>query len=52
MTFNIVLDAVVWVVLDVVFRPQEDQHGMVWEAGERNLVFYVDYGRIAWGDHV
>ena len=24
---------------------------MIWAAGERNLVFYADYGRIAGQDH-
>ena len=51
MIFNIVVDAVVWVVLEEVCSPQESQHGMGWEAGERNLVF-DEYGeRIAGQDH-
>ena len=39
MIFNIVVNAVVWAVLDVVCGPQEAQHGLGWAAGERNLVF-------------
>ena len=42
MIFTIVVDAVVWEVMEVVCSPQEAYHGMVWEAGERNLVFYAD----------
>ena len=38
-------------VLDVVCRPQETQHELVWAAGERNLIFYAKYGRIAGRDH-
>ena len=37
--FNIVVDAVVRVVLDVVYGPQEDQHSLGWADGERNLIF-------------
>ena len=47
MIFNIVVDAVVWEVMEVVCSPQEAYHGMVWEAGERNLVFYADDVMIA-----
>ena len=39
MIFNIVVDSVVWAVLDVVCGPQEDQCGLEWAAGERKLVF-------------
>ena len=39
MIFNIVVNAVVWAVLDVVCGTQEAQHGLGWAAGERNLVF-------------
>ena len=39
MIFNIVVDAVVRVVLDVVYGPQEDQHSLGWADGERNLIF-------------
>ena len=46
MIFNIVVDAVVREVLEEVCSPQEVQNGMGWAAGERNLVFYVDDGRI------
>ena len=45
--FNIVVDAVVRAVLDVLCRPQEAQHVMGWTAGDINLVFYTDDGRIA-----
>ena len=34
-------------VVDVVCEPQEDQHGLGWSAGERNLFFCANYGRIA-----
>ena len=51
MIFNIVVDAVVWVVLDVVCGYQEAQHGLGWAAGERNLTFYAKDGRIAGQDH-
>ena len=52
MIFNIVVDAVVRAVLGVVCGPQEAQHGMGWSAGEWNLVFYSDDGRIAVSDHI
>ena len=39
MIFNIVVDAVVRAVLDVVCGPQEALHGLGWAAGERNVVF-------------
>ena len=51
MVFNIVVDAVMWAVLEEVFSPQELHHGMEWATGERNLGFYTDYGRIAGRDH-
>ena len=44
---NIVVDAVVWAVLDAVCGPQDPQHDLGWAAGERNLIFYAKYGRIA-----
>ena len=47
MIFNIVVDAVMREVLEVVCGPQEARHRMSWVAGERNLVFYMDDGRIA-----
>ena len=47
MIFNIVLDAVARAVLVEVFAPQEAQYGLVLAAGERNMVFYVDYGQIS-----
>ena len=52
MIFNIVVDAVVRAVLDMVCGPQEAQHGLGWAAGERNLIFYADSGRIAGKDHL
>ena len=51
MILNIVVDVVVWVILDVVCSPQEAQHGMVWSVGDRNLPLYADDGRIAGWDH-
>ena len=47
MIFNIVVDEVVRAVLELVCGPHEAWHGMGWVAGERNLVFYADDGRIA-----
>ena len=44
MVLNIVVDTVVWEVLDVVCIPQEAQYGMGWAAGEINLVFYANDG--------
>ena len=46
MILNIVVDAVVRAVLEAVCSPQEAHHGMGWEVGERNLVFYADDGRV------
>ena len=48
---NIVVDAVVQAVLEDVCSLQEAQHGMGWAAGEINIVFYADYGRIVGRDH-
>ena len=48
---NIVVDAVVWAVLDAVCGPQDPQHDLGWAAGERNLIFYTDDGRMAGQDH-
>ena len=45
--FNIVVDAVLRAVLDVVCGPQETQHGLFWAAVDRNLVFYAENVRIA-----
>ena len=44
--FNIVVDAAMRDVLDVVCGPQEAQHSMGWDMGERNMVFYANDGRI------
>ena len=52
MKFNIVVDAVVRAVLEVVCGPQEAQENMGWSAGERKLVFYADVGRIAGRDPI
>ena len=52
MIFNIVVDAVMRAVLEVVCGPQEAQNGMGWAAGERNLVFFTDERRIAGRDHI
>ena len=52
MIFNIVVDAVVRAVLEVVCGPQEAQDNMGWAAGERKLVFYADVGRIAGRDPI
>ena len=46
MILNIVVDAVVWTVLEMVYIPQEAQHGMGWVEGDINLVLYADDGRI------
>ena len=51
MIFNIVIDAVVLVVLEEVFRPQESHHGMGWEAEEKNIFFNSDEIRIAGQDY-
>ena len=51
MIFNIVVDEVVPEVLDVVCGTQEAQHDLVWVAGERNVIFYADNGRIAGWDN-
>ena len=51
MIFNIVVDMVVWAVLEKVCSPQEAQHGMGWAAGERNIVFYADEISIVGQDH-
>ena len=52
MIFNIVVDAVVRAVLEVVCGPQEAQHGMGWSEGEQNLVLYADDGQILGRDHI
>ena len=51
MIFNIVVDAVVRVVLNVVCGTQEAQNGLRWAAGDRNLVFYANNGWISGRDH-
>ena len=49
--FNIVVDVVVILVLDVVCGPQGAHHGLSWADGGRNLVFYSNDGRISGRDH-
>ena len=51
MIFNIVVDAVVRAVLDMVYRPQEAQNRLGWADGERNLIFYDNDRRILGRDH-
>ena len=46
MILNIMVDAMVREMLEVVCGPQEVRHGMSWAAGERNLILYADAGRI------
>ena len=52
MILNTVVDTVVIAVLEVFFGPQESRHRMGWAAGERNLVFYADDGKIVGRDHI
>ena len=51
MIFNIVVDVLVRAVLDVVWGPQEVEHGLVCTAGERNVIFYADNCRIGGWDY-
>ena len=51
MILNIVVDAVVQAVLDVVYGHQEAQHGLGWADRKRKLSFYADDGRIAGRNH-
>ena len=51
MIFNIVVNAVVRAVLDVLCGPQEEQHGLGWADRDVTLVFYTDDGRIAGRAH-
>ena len=46
------VDVVVRVALEVFCGPQEALHGMGWAAGERNLILYVDDGRIGVREHI
>ena len=48
---NIVVDTVVRMVIDVVCGTQEEQHGLGWAVGERNMIFYADDNRISRRDH-
>ena len=49
--FNNVVDAVVQVVLNVVCSTWESHNGIGWAAGDKNLVFYANDGRILGRDH-
>ena len=51
MIFNIVVDVVLRKVIDVVCRYQEAQNGLGWAAGDRNVFFYANDGRIVGRDH-
>ena len=44
---NIVVDKVVWTALMEVCRPQEAHNGLVWAAGDQDIVFYAGNVRIA-----
>ena len=44
--FNIMVNALVRSTLLEVCVPQEAYHGMGWEAGDQDIVFYADGGRI------
>ena len=52
MIFNIVVEAVVRAMLEVVCDPQEARHGMGWAAGEHNPIFYADDRRIVERYHI
>ena len=44
--FNIVVCVLVWAMLLEVCASQEAQHGLRWAAGEQEILFYADDGRI------
>ena len=44
--FNIVVEVVVRAFLLELCRPQDLHHRLFWEAGEHNIVFYVEYGHV------
>ena len=44
--FIIIVDELVRVTLQEICGPQEAQHGFGWSAGEHNICFYTDDGRI------
>ena len=44
------VDAVVRAFLDVFCGPQEAKHDLGWVAGERNVTFYSNNGRIVGQD--
>ena len=50
MLLNIVVNAVVREVLDVVCGPQGAQHGLGWAVRVQNLLIYTNNGRIAGRD--
>ena len=45
--FNIMVDELVRDTFQENCGPQEDQHDFRWSAGEHNICFYADDGRIA-----
>ena len=45
--FNILVDAVVRATLQEICGTQEVQNGFGWSAGEHNICFYADDGRIS-----
>ena len=52
MIFNIVVDGVVPAFREVVCGTQEAHHGLGWAAGEQNLIFYTNDGRISGRYHM
>ena len=52
MKFYIVTNAVARVALEEICRPQEAHHRMVWVAGERDLILYMDERRTAGRYHI
>ena len=50
--FNKVIDAVVQDMLMDLCEPQDVQCVLVWAAGEQDIVFYADNGRIAGETHM
>ena len=52
MIFNIMVDAVVRLTLEVFCVPQEARHGMGSATGERNLIFYADNRSIGGREHI
>ena len=46
-TFDIVVDSAVGATLIEICGPQEAQHGLVWSAGDQDIIFNADDGRIS-----